>query len=87
MLSTPIDATTGTEWDTLEMRLQDEEWIAREFAAIMTAAGMARHTLAALAHRPPARRGGSANELAIRRTAPGERQRLRVLQRVRSPPR
>ena len=88
---TPVDVLTATavpnaEWEALEARLQDPDWVAAEFAAIMKASGMTAHVRVGLLPDP---RLVTAAVRPRRSRGPGvvDPRRSSDRSRVRSPPR
>lgn len=81
-----IDSPPTAQQDTLELLLQDREWVTAQFAAIMTTSGFGdRVTLGNLPDQPHDRtsriRGGNPGWRPLDRVPTG-----RVRSRVRSPP-
>ncbi|MFE1663866.1 hypothetical protein [Microbacterium sp. P02] len=75
------------ERDTFEARLDDPEWVAAEFAAILSASGLLPLVGVAVSSREP-RPGGSARRALLCSAAPSPRRTSAVRRRarVRSPP-
>ncbi len=72
-----------TQPETLEL-LQDREWIAAEFAAIMTASGFGDRVVVGTLREPPPDQARLSCEPDLRRSL--SRRFVRAVPRVRSPP-
>lgn len=83
-----VEAETDIQQDTVELLLQDRNWVEAEFAAIMNASGLGDRLIVATMPTPPKRdRRASTPDTSCR--GPGAR-RFRSKtpgSRVRSPPR
>ncbi len=82
--ATAVTATPATQQDTLALLLQDREWVAAQFAAIMTASGFGDRVIVGTLPDPPHDR-----RPRVRYGNPRwhrSRRRVTAAPRVRSPP-
>lgn len=84
-MSVLTPAASGTEWDTLDLLLLDEEWIAQEFAAIMTASGVVDQVVAVMSSASRGCATRDEGELADSSSATNA-PKTSIPSRVRSPP-
>lgn len=86
-LMTTVTTAPDIERDARETRFDDREWIAAEFAAIMTASGFGDRVMAALDSGPPRSADDGADRIGPQRRRADRAHMSCALIRVRSPPR